>query len=130
MESFSSVSRRYSRPRLPKTHRGAAAMASSAGAPTVATQRAPIPAGIRRGGECSEKSMEPAFENELAMAVSNRPERGNGRDIYRKQVKPSQVGLDRVAAVFAITSLFQPPIQAGTIHSYDVQREDFELIES
>jgi alpha-amylase/alpha-mannosidase (GH57 family) len=85
---------------------------------------------LELGEPFSEKPIELSFENELATAVSNRPERGNGRDIYRKQVKPSRVGLDRVAAVFAITSLFEPPKQAGRIHSFDVEQEDFELIES
>lgn len=52
-------------------------------------------------------SLEAGFLERLAQAESNLPEHGDGAQIYRKWVKPAVVGLEQVAAHYAISSVFE-----------------------
>jgi hypothetical protein len=85
---------------------------------------------IQLAEDLSGEEIESGFEEILAAAVSNRPESGTGLEVYRKQVKPSRVELDRVAAVFAITSLFEPHPEVTSIRCYELHREDLRLAEA
>jgi alpha-amylase/alpha-mannosidase (GH57 family) len=53
----------------------------------------------------------------LARATSNRPDEGDGRDVWHRHVEPARVDADRVAAHVALVGLLQPqpvpPVLAG-----------------
>ncbi len=74
--------------------------------------------------------IEQGFLERLARAHSNLPEHGNGADIYRKWVKPAAVDLPKVAAHYAISSLFERYEEKDAIFCYEVEREDHHLEES
>ena len=48
----------------------------------------------------------PAFEEALTAAKSNAPERGDGAQVFRRAMESARIDLRRVAAHYAITSLF------------------------
>lgn len=56
----------------------------------------------------------------LNAAKSNVPEYGTGADIFRRFVEPSKVGLDRLSAHLAISSLIEEP-QAGNFGAHDFE---------
>jgi alpha-amylase/alpha-mannosidase (GH57 family) len=56
----------------------------------------------------------------LGQAQSNIPEMGNGADIFRSLVEPSKVGLDRLSAHLAISSLVEEP-EPGNFGCHDFQ---------
>lgn len=72
-------------------------------------------------------SLEPEFVSQLAAAHSNLPERGTAREIYLTEVVPSRLDLRRVAAHYAVASLFDNFDDEDRIYSYDVVRHDFEV---
>jgi alpha-amylase/alpha-mannosidase (GH57 family) len=76
------------------------------------------------------ESIEPMFLDRLAAAKSNVPEHQDGRVIYQKFVTPAIVDRKKVAAHYALMSLFEPFPTEGTVYCYNVQLEDFERIES
>ena len=53
-----------------------------------------------------DESLEPAFLVHLEQAESNVPSAGNGATIYKKCVDAMEVGLEQVAAHYAISSVF------------------------
>ncbi len=57
--------------------------------------------------QVSGADLEPTFVRLLAKAPSNLPEIGNGRQVYELYVQPARVDLMRVAAHYAIVSLFR-----------------------
>jgi hypothetical protein len=75
-----------------------------------------------------------AFEQEflarLAHAKSNLPEHGDGAQIYEKFVKPTMVDLHKVAAHYAISSMFQPDGGNERIYCYSAKREDFRTFDT
>lgn len=73
---------------------------------------------------------ESGFVSRLKAAVSNVPEQKDGAEIYRKCVKPAMAGLERVAAHYAISSLFERTDQATRVFSYSADRQDFEVMEA
>jgi len=56
------------------------------------------------------------------MAKSNLPEHGDGAKIYEKWVKPGVVDIERVAAHYAISSLFETYPERTRIYSYEADR--------
>jgi (1->4)-alpha-D-glucan 1-alpha-D-glucosylmutase len=62
------------------------------------------------------------FEDRLATATSNLPEHQDGAHIYRKWVKPAMVDPAKVAAHYAIMSLFEPYPEQTSIYCYTVER--------
>jgi alpha-amylase/alpha-mannosidase (GH57 family) len=73
------------------------------------------------------KDMEKEFLERLGHARSNIPSKGNGAAIYMRSVKPHIVTLEKVAAHYAISSLFEEyPEETGIfcyrIHSLDYQK--------
>lgn len=58
-------------------------------------------------GQAEGEALEAGFLDRLQQAKSNLPEHQDGAQIYRKWVKPSIVGLEQVAAHYAISSLFE-----------------------
>ncbi|MGH7545698.1 MAG: DUF3536 domain-containing protein, partial [Gemmatimonadota bacterium] len=67
---------------------------------------------------------ESAFLERLRAAKSNLPEHEDGARIYEKFVKPAIVDLPKVAAHFALSSLFEEYSEREHIYGYTVERED------
>lgn len=77
----------------------------------------------RIGGE----SLEPVFLSRLEPALSNVAERGTGRQIYEREVVPARLDLSRVAAHYAVLSLFDTFDDDARIYCYQVVRRDLEI---
>ena len=69
-------------------------------------------------------STEENFLERLGAAKSNLPEHGNGRLLYEKWVKPAIVDLQKVAAHYAISSLFEDYGEISKIYCYDIEAQD------
>lgn len=76
--------------------------------------------------EVDGKDLESGFEEHLAQATSNVREFQNGKQIYRKLVKPNAVDLNRVGGHLAMTSLFEEDPETLALYCYDAQIEDYE----
>ena len=79
---------------------------------------------------CKIPDLESQFLSRLAEAPSNLPEHKNGAAIYQKLVKPAVVNLPKLAAHYAIRSIFEPYGDHAQIYSYTVDREDFSVAEA
>jgi alpha-amylase/alpha-mannosidase (GH57 family) len=77
-----------------------------------------------------EDSLESRFLEKLAHAKSNLLELRDGAHIYEKHVKPAFVDLFKVAAHYAISSVFKNYPSAARVYCYSVQRDDFRSRES
>ncbi|HEX4595028.1 MAG TPA: DUF3536 domain-containing protein [Bryobacteraceae bacterium] len=75
-------------------------------------------------------SMEQHFLEKLALAKSNIPENGDGAAIYAKFVKPAMVDLSKLAAHYAISSLFEQYPENTRIYSYSVDTKDYRTRQS
>ena len=72
-------------------------------------------------------SLEQEFAARLEPAHSNLSERGTGRQIYEREVAPMRLDLLRVAAHYAVLSLFDTFDDDAQVYCYDVKRLDFEI---
>lgn len=72
-------------------------------------------------------SLEPRFLELLAAARSNVPEKGTARQIYEREVRAARLDLSRVAAHYAVLSLFDNFDDDARVYCYDVKRRDFEI---
>ena len=72
--------------------------------------------------ESSGQALEPEFLQRLALAKSNLAEHEDGARIYQKWVKPAVVDTVRVAAHYAISSLFESYPEKARIYCYEVDR--------
>jgi alpha-amylase/alpha-mannosidase (GH57 family) len=70
------------------------------------------------------ESIEAQFLRRLEKAHSNVPEKGTGRDLFKKYVKPSLVDLPQVAAHYAVTSLFQEYPNPARVYCYGLERQN------
>jgi alpha-amylase/alpha-mannosidase (GH57 family) len=77
---------------------------------------------LRLGEECSGQALEPEFLQHLALAKSNLAEHEDGARIYEKWVKPAVVDILRVAAHYAISSLFESYPEKARVYCYEVDR--------
>jgi alpha-amylase/alpha-mannosidase (GH57 family) len=68
------------------------------------------------------EAMESGFLERLSEAKSNLPEHEDGAQIYRKLVQPAIVGLEQVAAHYAISSMFET---GAAKYSYAVDPSDY-----
>jgi alpha-amylase/alpha-mannosidase (GH57 family) len=75
-------------------------------------------------------ALETQFLSRLSEAHSNIPEHKDGALIYQKFVKPAVVNLPKLAAHYAIRSVFEPYGDHAKIYSYTVDREDFSMAET
>jgi alpha-amylase/alpha-mannosidase (GH57 family) len=73
--------------------------------------------------------IEDKFLERLALAPSNIPEHGDGRQIYAKFVQPAKVDLLEVGAHYAISSLFEDYAAEDRIFCFFINREDYRLAE-
>ena len=82
---------------------------------------------LQLAGEIGSESLESGFLEILEQAKSNLPENQNGRVIYDKFVKPAIMTREKVAAHYAISSLFESYPEEAKIYSYKVRQEDRQL---
>ncbi len=71
--------------------------------------------------------LEAQFIERLGAARSNLHDRGNGRQIYEREVIPARLDLSRVAAHYAVLSLFDSFDDDARVYCYDVVRRNFEI---
>ncbi|HET8774279.1 MAG TPA: DUF3536 domain-containing protein [Thermoanaerobaculia bacterium] len=72
----------------------------------------------------SQARLEPQFAERLSRARSNLHDRGTGRQIYEREVLPARLDLGRVAAHYAVLSLFDSFDEEARVYCYDVVRRD------
>lgn len=68
--------------------------------------------------------LEPGFLRQLEPLRSNLPEYGNGPDIYRQLVRPQVTDHPRVAAHYAMNSVFTPTARETAVYAYRVTSLD------
>jgi alpha-amylase/alpha-mannosidase (GH57 family) len=78
----------------------------------------------------SGRQLEAAFREKLNAARSNLTDRGTARQIYDRDVAPMRLDLRRVAAHYAVSSLFDNFDDDATVYCYRVQRRDFDIFRS
>jgi alpha-amylase/alpha-mannosidase (GH57 family) len=76
------------------------------------------------------ESIEEAFLQRLEQAKSNIPELQNGRVIYDRFVRPAMVDRRKVAAHYALISLFENQPEETKVYCYKVQTEDMSSVET
>jgi hypothetical protein len=76
------------------------------------------------------KPLEARFLKLLKRARSNIPERGDGLELYRREVKPAVTDLATVGAHYALCSLFDDYGKQARVYCYQVQAEDFRSAEA
>jgi alpha-amylase/alpha-mannosidase (GH57 family) len=74
--------------------------------------------------------LEPAFLARLAEARSNVPAAGDGAKIYKEQVAAKQLGMARVAAHYAISSIFSSFAEETDLFCFRVWRDSYEVYTS
>jgi alpha-amylase/alpha-mannosidase (GH57 family) len=72
-----------------------------------------------------DENIETGFLALLEQAKSNKPEQGDGRRIYESLVRPAMIDLTKVAAHYAISSLFEKYSDENKIYCYTVKNEDY-----
>jgi hypothetical protein len=79
---------------------------------------------VQIGEQIFGDSVEPDFLQRLERARSNVKSQGSGRDLYDRHVRPARVDLAKVAAHFAVSSLFQDYPNPAKVYCYAVEREN------
>jgi len=74
--------------------------------------------------------LEPAFLALLAEARSNVPRAGDGAKIYREQVNTKQLGLEQVAAHYAISSIFSSFAEETDLFCFRIWRNSYDVYTS
>lgn len=85
---------------------------------------------VQLAEELFGEAIEPRFLELLERAKSNIPEHGDGHRIYEKFVKPAMVDLTKVAAHYAISSLFEEYGKQTRIYCYSIDVEDYQSFEA
>ncbi len=75
-------------------------------------------------------SVEKSFLDLLQKAKSNIPDLRDGRVIYEKFVIPAIVNWEKVAAHYALSSLFDGYEEQTELYCYAVKREDYQVFEA
>ncbi|MBW3562303.1 MAG: DUF3536 domain-containing protein [Actinobacteria bacterium] len=73
---------------------------------------------------------ERVFLDLLAKAQSNDPDYGDGRDVFDRHVRPSEVTLEGVGAHYAVSSLFEDYGDPTAVHCYQVSRDARRVFEA
>jgi len=74
--------------------------------------------------------LEAEFLERIAPAQSNLPDRGSARDIYEREVIPARLDLSRIAAHYAVLSLFDNFDEHARVYCYEVVRREFDIRKS
>jgi alpha-amylase/alpha-mannosidase (GH57 family) len=75
-------------------------------------------------------ALEAGFVARLAAAKSNVPAMGDGARIFNEKIKPMELGLEQVAAHYAISSVFSSYSEDMELFSYRVRRSSYEIYTS
>jgi len=75
-------------------------------------------------------TLEPAFLAGLALARSNVASAGNGARIYQEQVATKQLGLEQVAAHYAISSMFSSYAEETDLFCFRIWRNSYDVYSS
>jgi alpha-amylase/alpha-mannosidase (GH57 family) len=78
----------------------------------------------------NDAKIEEEFLNKLALAHSNIPGQGDGRKIYESYVRPAMIDLNKVAAHYAISSLFESYPPESQTYCYQINQEDHTMLSS
>jgi len=78
--------------------------------------------------EVTGKDLEPDFIKYLEIIKSNLPNLENGAKVYESYIKPAIIDLLRVAAHYAVSTLFEEYTEHSNIYCYEVFSEDYELL--
>lgn len=81
-------------------------------------------------GSTWHAGLEAGFLDRLAAARSNLPEMGDGRQIFERFVRPAIVDLTKVAAHYAVSSLFEEYPARARVYGYTVERDDYRQLEA
>jgi alpha-amylase/alpha-mannosidase (GH57 family) len=82
---------------------------------------------LRLAQESTGRDLEAQFLAHLKQAKSNLDQHGDGANIYDKWVRPSYVGIERLAGHFAISSLFENYEDKSRVYCYHVERHHFSI---
>src|ERR1035437_7958027 len=74
--------------------------------------------------------LESAFLARLAEAHSNNPGAGDGAAIYKGQIRHLELGLEQVAAHYAISSVFSSYAEETDLFCYHVRRQSYDIYTS
>jgi alpha-amylase/alpha-mannosidase (GH57 family) len=85
---------------------------------------------IQLAKEVCGADLEQSFVQFLENAPSNVPEMKNGAFVYRTMIQPSVVDLLRVAAHYAMTSLYEEYPQEAKMYCYTVKSDMYDLKEA
>ncbi|MEJ2282400.1 MAG: DUF3536 domain-containing protein [Desulfobacterales bacterium] len=85
---------------------------------------------IQLYNEIFNTDIEPQFLEQLAQAKSNIADHRDGRRIFEKFVKPAIVDLRKVAAHYAVSSLFEDYPEQAAISCYQTSRRDLHSAET
>lgn len=83
---------------------------------------------VQLAEELFGENIERQFLSRLAVAKSNAPEYPDGSGIYEKFVKLVMVDLTKVAAHFAVSSLFEKYSEQAKIYCYTVNTMDYQSL--
>jgi alpha-amylase/alpha-mannosidase (GH57 family) len=85
---------------------------------------------IQLSGDLFGDGLEAEFLSRLERAKSNISENRDGKVIYEKFVQPVRVDLEKAAAHYAVSSLFEDYSDQTRIYCYDVLREDHKMMQA
>ncbi len=85
---------------------------------------------IQLAKETMGKDYEAEFTVKLAEAKSNVPEHGDGARVYEKFVRPTVLDLEKVAAHYAINSVYEDYEERATIYCYNIHRTDYRKLQA
>jgi len=74
--------------------------------------------------------LEKKFVERLSAAKSNLPDQQDGATVYNRYIRSMQVGLEQVAAHYAISSIFKSYPDEADIFCYSVRRLDWDSVVS
>ncbi len=77
----------------------------------------------------NDSTLEEDYLARLEQARSNLTEHRDGRHLYEKLVKPAEIDLHKVAAHYAVSSLFEKYPEETMIYCYAVQEEEYHRFE-
>jgi len=83
---------------------------------------------IQLAEKLSGRPLELGFLERISQARSNLPAHGDGRQIYEREVKPTRLDLRRVAAHYAVASLFDNFSHQADVYCYRVLQNDYESL--
>lgn len=83
---------------------------------------------VQLAASVSDARPGPEFEKQLSKAMSNVPEYGNGAEVYRRFVQPSEVTLTHIGMHYAVSSLFAESPEDISVFNYTCRSSDFRRI--